>query len=498
MRNLIILTISFLITLSTNAKNIYVSPTGSDANTGLSIDKPLKTIDAGINKAVAGDSILLRGGTYTISTTISISKTGSNNAKYYLLAYEGEQPVLDCSSEAFGKKGMSLSGNYWFFKGIQIKGAGDNGIYVSGNYNRFENCAFYDNRDTGMQFGGGASYNEIINCDSYYNADPTDYGDADGFAIKMDVGSHNYFYGCRAWLNCDDGWDGYLRGTDNVTNELENCWVMKNGWLKDGTDPGPKANGNGFKMGGSDDKTLKHNVTLTNCLAFDNKSKGFDQNNNKGNMTIINGTAYNNLGNNFSIPSSLPVGFTATVTNCAELGGKINFFTGVVESHNSWLTFDVTSADFISIDSEAAYGPRKADGSLPDITYMHLAQGSQLIDAGIDVGIPYFGSAPDMGAFESNYPNGINRYSIADKDFTITPNPVVLNANINFNLQTSGKVYFEIYSINGSKVKSTSPTEMAAGTVNKMIDCSELPKGIYICQMVINGEIAGVTRLVKK
>ena len=32
---------------------------------------------------------------------------------------------------------------------------------------------------------------------------------------------------------------------------------------------------------------------------------------------------------------------------------------------------------------------------------------------------------------------------------------------------------------------------MAAGTGNNMIDCSELPKGIFICQMVINGEIVG-------
>ncbi|HEX7412351.1 MAG TPA: choice-of-anchor Q domain-containing protein, partial [Bacteroidales bacterium] len=31
----------------------------------------------------------------------------------------------------------------------------------------------------------------------------------------------------------------------------------------------------------------------------------------------------------------------------------------------------------------------------------HLKAGSPAIDAGIDVGLPYKGSAPDMGAFES-------------------------------------------------------------------------------------------------
>jgi hypothetical protein len=103
----------------------------------------------------------------------------------------------------------------------------------------------------------------------------------------MDVGSSNSFYGCRSWLNVDDGWVGYLRGTDNVSTTLENCWTWQNGYFKDGTDAGANANGNGFKMGGSDDKLLKHNFTLKNCMAFDNKAKGFDQNNNKGSMIMI-------------------------------------------------------------------------------------------------------------------------------------------------------------------------------------------------------------------
>jgi hypothetical protein len=25
------------------------------------------------------------------------------------------------------------------------------------------------------------------------------------------------------WMNCDDGWDGYLRGANGVTTTLENC-----------------------------------------------------------------------------------------------------------------------------------------------------------------------------------------------------------------------------------------------------------------------------------
>ncbi|NIV12940.1 MAG: hypothetical protein GWN62_17160, partial [Aliifodinibius sp.] len=42
------------------------------------------------------------------------------------------------------------------------------------------------------------------------------------------------------------------RGTDDITTTVENCWTWGNGYLEDGSDPGPQANGNGFKMGGGD------------------------------------------------------------------------------------------------------------------------------------------------------------------------------------------------------------------------------------------------------
>jgi hypothetical protein len=44
--------------------------------------------------------------------------------------------------------------------------------------------------------------------------------------------------------------------------------------------------------------------------------------------------------------------------------------------------------------------PRQPDGSLPVLSFLHLAGGSDLIDVGTDVGLPFLGSAPDLGAFE--------------------------------------------------------------------------------------------------
>ena len=85
------------------------------------------------------------------------------------------------------------------------------------------------------------------------------------------------------------------------------------------------------------------------------------------------------------------------------LYGNYGSLSGFVEQQtNSWQSpFVVTNADFISIDTLGVRGPRKSDGSLPDIEFLHLAAGSDLIDAGTDVGLPFSGIAPDLGAFET-------------------------------------------------------------------------------------------------
>ncbi|HEU5076380.1 MAG TPA: hypothetical protein VFU02_19445, partial [Polyangiaceae bacterium] len=72
-------------------------------------------------------------------------------------------------------------------------------------------------------------------------------------------------------------------------------------------------------------------------------------------------------------------------------------------TNNSWQDGkSATTDDFISIDPSALKGPRQSDGSLPDIEYLRLAPGSDLRDAGADIGLPYAGSAPDIGPFESD------------------------------------------------------------------------------------------------
>lgn len=476
-----------IVPVVSNAKTYYVSSGGSDGAVG-TIGQPFLTIAKAYSVAAAGDTVFVRGGNYVLTTTINLSKSGTAANGFFLMAYPGERPLLDFSSMAVSSsnRGIQLSGSYWYIRGFDVKGAGDNGMFISGSFNTVEFCALFENRDTGLQLGNGASNNRIINCDSYYNVDPSQ-GNADGFSPKLDVGTGNYFYGCRCWQNSDDGWDGYLRPSNDVTTTLENCWSFNNGYLKDGSMS--SGNGNGFKMGGGDNSNsanLKHNMVLKRCLAFDNKVKGFDQNNNTGSMTLYNCTAYRNA-TNYSISRAIDSTKTLIVMNCVSLGSYGSLGSFAVQQTNSWLSpFNVSNADFASVDTAGVRGPRKADGSLPDLLFMHLAPGSQLIDAGGNIGLPFNGKAPDLGAFETGTVTGLQESWAHPVDFALVqnyPNPFNPTTNFEFRIGNVEFVTLKVYDVLGKKVATLVSGEQAIGVHRVEFNGSALSSGVYIAQL---------------
>lgn len=83
------------------ATTFYVSPTGNNASSGLTEATALATPQAAINKAVSGDTILLRGGNYPVGVggmTFDASRhRGSDAAWLTIKNYPGEQPVFKWS-----------------------------------------------------------------------------------------------------------------------------------------------------------------------------------------------------------------------------------------------------------------------------------------------------------------------------------------------------------------------------------------------------------------
>jgi len=382
----------------TQAAVYFVSPSGSDANDGLSPEHPLQSIQLAVNRSAPGDYILLRGGIYILTQKISVpkNKSGTVQNPVRLWAYPNEHPVLDFSRQAYNSsnRGIEVGADYWHFRGLEIYAAGDNGMYFSGaSHNRVENCIFHHNRDSGLQISGGSSYIDVVNCDSYLNIDSLTNENADGFAAKLDIGPGNSFYGCRSWNNLDDGWDLYA-GQNPVT--ISHCWAFRNGFLDENI--AGLGDGNGFKLGGN---YVPANHIVTNCVSFLNGAKGFDHNHNTGSMTLLNCTSWKN-GQIISKPNYQLSEGTHTIKNSISFQSQTtDAFGNTLQEKNSWQGFSVSVGDFLSLNDTLALSPRYPDGSLPDIPFLRLAETSDMIDGGTDVGLPFNGLAPDLGAFEN-------------------------------------------------------------------------------------------------
>src|SRR5262245_45488796 len=412
------------------AAEYYVAPTGSDSNAG-SMAQPFATLQKGHDVAVAGDTVWIRGGTYQVVTPktsgagITLTKSGTsdtNRIKYW--AYPGEVPVFDFARMTISTtgytSGFSVTGNWLHIKGLEIKNVPMNtrsntGMGASGSNNIFELLNFHHNNGTGLflRDGGG---NLVLNCDSHDNYDPTsDQGagqNADGFGVHyQETGAMNVIRGCRAWWNSDDGYDFI---SQEVPVIIESSWAMGSGYINSGTGRG--SNGNGFKIGSS--KTgIRH--VVRNCLAWGNAASGFYANHSSGgndwynNTSYNNGTQFNMLASTWDAAGNRTDGVTLTGDKVHRMRNNIGFpndntnMQGVENTFNSWnLNIVPANADFASVMDAGFMGPRQADGSLPNLDFMKLRVGSQLIDKGTNVGLPFAGSAPDLGCYETGLPSG--------------------------------------------------------------------------------------------
>lgn len=278
--------------------NLYVAPKGSSMGSG-SVDNPLDIYTA-VQYVQPGQTIILKEGTYYLDKTVTVPRgvdgTADNMIRMVADPNASSRPVLDFKGMC---SGMVLGGNYWYFEGFDVTHSANaqKGIQVSGSHNTLDNIMAYHNGNTGIQisrmystdqFADWPSYNLILNCTSYGNAD-AGYEDADGFAAKLTVGNGNVFDGCLAYNNADDGWDLFAKvetgSIGSVT--IQNCIAYGNGYLEDGTDAG---NGNGFKMGGD---SLSGYHKLINSVAFFNKAKGIDSNS-CPDIQVENSISYNN------------------------------------------------------------------------------------------------------------------------------------------------------------------------------------------------------------
>jgi Pel9A-like, right handed beta helix region len=478
---------------------IFVAPNGDDNNLG-TIDFPLRTLTKAISLSGPDSLIYMRGGVYFDSTTVQLNKNGLEDHYIKIWAYQNEIPVIDFSGQPVvtTSRGLQISKDFWYLKGLTIINAKDNGIHISGSNNIVENCVLNNCNDTGLQISNGGSYNAILNCDSYLNHDPLTNGEnADGFAAKLGIGPGNVFKGCRSWNNSDDGYDTY-EAADTVI--IDNCWAFRNGYNIWGIQ-NFSGDGNGFKLGGN---YFADPHKIIRSVAFDNVAKGFDQNNNTAGITLYNNTAWGNGSKNFSFPTTPDSGFHKLKNNIS-FDGDISIENTAIQEANSWQGFTVTTADFKSLDSTLAIASRNEDGSLPEIDLLRLATGSPLIDSGVWVGLPFNDVAPDLGAFESDgIPNNVEENQFANS-FLLEqnyPNPFNPGTIINYFIPESGIVKLEIFNIIGEKIEGLVDEYQSSGFHKIYWDAGSqnlsLPSGIYLVKLQWNDYIKSIKILFLK
>lgn len=426
-------------TIAANAYYVAPPPLGNDRNPGTR-EEPWATWNKAFNafEVHPGDTVYFRGGVYYHTQLHGgygwgCTRFGKPDNYVHYLNYPGEVPILDCGEvKAAGTLNFPVYMrhlSYVHFRGLQIRNVwqadGEDEVQawtITESHDILvEKCVVYNTH--GLAFSCNAS-DEIyyVNCDAYNNCDslttvpasnPMPGNDGTGFS---DFNWHssdtrNYYINCRAW-NCGD--QGFTSGSNGYT-EYEGCWSFQNGQLEGG--------GHGFKMGwvAQIDPTITNRV-YKNCLAVYNRRYGFDSNDQGyycGSYEVYNNTSYHNgwfnqglVGAGFYVYNTLDTDerelkrvYKNNISYANEHGDIILGKNGIyTHEHNSWDNppgIKINNATFVSTDSSGLGGPRKSDGSLPDLDFLKLASGSPAIDAGTkSSGMPYKGNAPDLGAYE--------------------------------------------------------------------------------------------------
>jgi hypothetical protein len=388
--------------------HLFVAPWGSDVAPG-TFEEPLRSLGRVAELAEPGDTVLLRGGVYDVMgehVYVTVRMSGAPGAPIMVRSYPGEMAVFDGRGHSWhpryegdgrsasGHKLFQFIGEYTVWEGITFRNGVGQGFYIVGNHNVFRGVVSHDHHSDGMYLQG--SFNLVENCDSFNNYSISNGGNsADG--LKMVDGNHvrtlfgpdaetrgNVIRSCRFWNNSDDG----IETWSSLDTLIEYTMAWSNGY-------GPTGNGMGFKLGNS---SMRHSGTvIRNSIGFDN-IYNFTANGATG-VTFLNNTSWRPRGS---------IGFDLRARSAPEDGGEgRNYaFNNISHeaatpastraptnpgpppehTHNSW-NLGMDAPGFISLEPTHE-------------AFLALRSDSPAIDAGIDIGLPYGGVRPDLGALE--------------------------------------------------------------------------------------------------
>jgi hypothetical protein len=217
----------------------FISPTGSDSNTGSS-GRPWLTLSYANSKMVSGDTLYAIGGTYTMAASTQVSLTVPNTN---FVAYGNGTGVPTFSYPANSSNGnvgaIRLAASQILFSGFRLTSAtstsavstgNQQGINILGDYCTVSNCTIDAMPDDGINIVG--NYNTITS-NTIHHTCLLNYGGATGSAHGTAVGIHgtgnnspfvgNYFGQNTIYNNWGEGIYGYF-GVSNTIMEFNTVY----------------------------------------------------------------------------------------------------------------------------------------------------------------------------------------------------------------------------------------------------------------------------------
>jgi hypothetical protein len=359
-----------------NAATYYVSPSGNDSNPGTQT-QPFRTIARGLTVTRAGDTLYIRGGTYSESInsgrqTIPTGTSWTNAPR--IAAHPSETVVL---SGSYGN-GINLAASYVqyvIFDGLIVDGGGVS-IQNGAHHIRFQNGEVRNAMGQGVQggYGGTTTTNlELVNMKIHHNGSPVEgpsYGGRFDHGVYVAI-QGLLIDGCDIYENTGYGIQIYDSSGGNSSGT-----VIRNTRVHDN-----HGDGGVILSYGSD-------IQFYNNVVYNNQT-GVGVNYGASNVQIYNNTIYNHPNG-----MGIEVGTGASGTNARN---NILYRNGQALANYSGST---TASSNLTTD------PRFADATNGNFA---LQSSSPAIDAGVTISIVTTdflgaprpsGAAYDIGAIE--------------------------------------------------------------------------------------------------
>lgn len=297
----------------------YVSENGNDSNDG-TIDAPWKTIQKAADTLNNGETVYVRGGTY--SEFIHITNSGSKEEGFISFkAFPGEQPVLDGKNlvltsenralffienasyiliDGFEIRNLSTSDSDRYPAGVLVKEGSSNIQLVNNNVHHIQNKSSKGNAH-GILFYANSAYSMsnivIKNNDIHHltlgNSEAlTLSGNLDGFTITENTIHHNNNIGIDV--------AGFYEACtiSNCVDQVRNGTISNNKVYNNSSGKNPAYNGShsagGIYADGSTDIVIEKNLIYNNDFGIELASENYGKN--TAYVTVKDNIIYNNNG----------------------------------------------------------------------------------------------------------------------------------------------------------------------------------------------------------